>query len=324
MRRRAFIAMLGGAAAWPVAAYALQASGGQAKTPRVGVLAFGYPDPSAFLTGFKNGLHDLGYEEGRNVELIIRSAGGRLSTLSSLATELVNLQVDIIVALPTTAGIAARQATTEIPIVVEGGDLEATGLVASLAHPGGNVTGVSAAPGELATKSLELILEMLPEARRIAVLVNADSRFGAFLLQHVQAAAAQHKIETNGVQIGEADQLEAVFAGLEEWKADALLVHPALPQKSIAALALKHHLPAVSPTSIFCEAGGLASYSADVKVLAVQCGALVDKILKGRRPSELPVELPTRFRVMVNLQTAKAIGLEISPTLLARADDVIE
>ena len=274
--------------------------------------------------GFRDGLHDLGYEEGRSVELIIRSAGGRLSTLSSQATELVGLQVDVIVALPTTAGIAARQATTEIPIVVEGGDLEATGLVTSLAHPGGNVTGVSATPGELATKSLELILEILPAARRIAVLVNGDSRFGAAMLHHVQAAAAQRKIETRGVQIAEADQLEVVFAGLEEWKADALLVHPALPQKSIAALALEHRLPAVSPTSIFCAAGGLASYSADIKALAVQCGALVDKILRGRRPSELPVELPTRFRLLVNLQTAKAIGLEIPPTLLARADEVIE
>jgi ABC-type uncharacterized transport system substrate-binding protein len=320
MRRREFIALLGSAAAGVSAS----ATAVQARTPRVGVLAFGYPDPSAFLTGFKDGLHDLGYEEGRSVELIIRSAGGGLSTLSSLATELVDLQVDIIVALPTTAGIAARQATTEIPIVVEGGDLETTGLVASLAHPGGNVTGVSALSDDVATKSLELILEMLPTARRIAVLVNADSRFGVALLQQVQATAAQRNIETKGAQIGETDQLEAVFAGLEAWKADALVVHPALPQKSIAALALKHRLPAVSPTSIFCEAGGLASYSADIKVLAAQCGAFVDKILKGRRPSELPVELPTRFRLIVNLQTAKAIGLDIPPTLLARADEVIE
>src|SRR5262249_17311491 len=130
-------------------------------------------------------------------------------------------------------------------------------------------------------------------------------------MQNVQAEAAQREIETKGVRIGEADQLDTVFAGLEEWKPDALLVHPALPQKSIAALALEHRLPAVSPTSIFCEAGGLASYSADIKALAAQCGALVDKILKGRRPSELPVELPTSFRLLVNLQTAKAIGLEI-------------
>ena len=134
MRRREFIAFLGSAVAGSLASGAA----GQPKIPRVGVLAFGYPDPSAFLTGLKDGLHDLGYEDGRSIELIIRSAGGRLSTLSSLAKELVDLQVDIIVALPTTAGIAARQATTEIPIVVEGGDLEAAGLVTSLAHPGGN------------------------------------------------------------------------------------------------------------------------------------------------------------------------------------------
>jgi putative tryptophan/tyrosine transport system substrate-binding protein len=318
MRRREFIAFLGSAVALASGA------AGQSRIPKIGVLAFGYPDPSAFLAGLRDGLHHLGYEEGRSVELIIRSAGGKLSTLFSLASELVNLKVDIIVALPTTAGIAARQATTEIPIVVEGGDLEATGLVTSLAHPGGNVTGVSAVSDDIATKSLELILEMLPEARRVAVLVNADSRFGAAMLQQVQAAAAQRKIETKGVQIGEADKLEAIFAALDEWKAEALLVHPALPQKSIAAFALKHRLPAVSPTSIFCEAGGLASYSADIKVLAAQCGVFVDKILKGRRPSELPVELPTRFRIAVNLQTAKAIGLDVPQTLLARADEVIE
>jgi putative ABC transport system substrate-binding protein len=274
--------------------------------------------------GFRDGLHDLGYEDGRSIELIIRSAGGKVSMLSSLATELVGSQVDVIVALPTTAAIAASQATTEIPIVAEGGDLEATGLVASLARPGGNVTGVSAAPGELATKSLELILEMLPTASRVAVLVNANSRYGAILLQRVEAVATQRKIETMGVEIGETDQLESVFVRIEEWKADALVVHPALPLKSIAALARKRRLPAVSPTSIFCEAGGLASYSTDIRAVAAQCGALVDKLLKGRRPSELPVELPTRFRFVVNLQTAKAIGLEISPTLLARADEVIE
>lgn len=318
MRRREFITLLGSAAAgWPASV-----RGG--KIPRVAVLFFGYPDPSNFEQGFRQGLRNLGYEEGRSIELFVRSAGGKLAALTSLATELVGLQVDVIVAYPTTAGIAVHQQTTEIPVVVYGGDLEATRLVASLARPGGNVTGVSGATAELATKNLELIVEILPAARRIAVLVNADSLFGVALLQHVEAAAEARKIEIKSVAIQEQDQLETDFAGLEAWKPDALLIHPALPQKQIAGLALNHRLPAVSPTSAFCEAGGLASYSADIGALAGQCATFVDKILRGRKPADLPVELPTRFLLKVNLKTARTIGLSLPPALVGRADEVIE
>jgi putative tryptophan/tyrosine transport system substrate-binding protein len=218
MRRREFIALLGGAATgWPISV--LAALG---KIPRVAVLFFGYPDPSIFETGFRDGLRNLGYEEGRNIELIVRSAGGRLTTLASLAAEMIGLQVDIIVAYPTTAGIAVHQQTTEIPIVVYGGDLEATKLVASLARPGGNVTGVSGATAEAATKNLELIVEMLPAVRRVAVLGNADSLFSVVLLEHVQAAAEVRKIEIKSISLRESDQLDAVFVSLEEWKPDSV------------------------------------------------------------------------------------------------------
>ena len=320
MKRREFITFIGGAAtAWPISALARQ--GGIA---RIGVLVLGYPDPSIFMTGLKDGLRDLGYQEGRSIELIVRSAGGRPTALAALTKDLIGSQVDIIVAYPTTAGVAAKKETNDIPIVVYGGDLEATKLVANLAHPGGNVTGVGAATAELAAKNLELIGELLPAVRRVAVFINADSLFGTALLEHVQAAADVLKIVIKSIPVHDSDQLDADFASLEEWKADALLIHPALSQKLIASLALKHRLPAVSPSSAFCEVGGLASYSADVGALARQCATFVDKILKGRKPSDLPVELPTRFRLIVNLKTANAIGLNISPALLGRADEVIE
>jgi putative ABC transport system substrate-binding protein len=176
----------------------------------------------------------------------------------------------------------------------------------------------------LAVKNLELIVEMLPKAHRVAVLVNAESLFGVALLEHVQAAAEARKIEIKSIRIRDSDRLDAYFASLDQWKSDALPLHPALPLKLIALLALNRRLLAVSPNSIFCEAGGLASYSPDIEALAGQCASFVDKILNGRRPSDLPVELPTRFQLRINLKTAQTIGLRIPPTLLARADDVIE
>jgi len=320
MRRREFISLLGGAAAaWPFAALA-----GQSKGARIGILLLGYPDPSIFMMGLREGLRDLGYEEGRSIELIVRSADGKATALASLAADLIRSEVNIIVAYPTTAGLAAKKVTAELPIVVYGGDLEATGLVANIARPGGNVTGVSGATAELAVKNLELIVEMLPVARRVAVLVNADSLFGSVLLEHVQVAAQARNIEVKSFRVRESSELETDFASFAEWKPDALLIHPALPQKLIADLALHRGLPAVSPNSAFCQVGGLASYSADLEALSRECATLVDKILKGRKPSDLPVELPTRFRLIVNLRTAKAIGLSLPPVLLGRADEVIE
>ena len=320
MLKRDFIALLGSAAiAWP-----LSVLGDQGKVAKIGVLLLGYPDPSLFIKGLREGLRDLGYEDGRTIDLIVRSAEGNPEALASLAADLIRNKVDIIVANPTTAGLAAQKATAELPIVAYGGDLEATGLIANLARPGGNVTGVSAATAELAAKNLELITEMLPGTQRVAVFVNAASVFGAALLEHVQVAAQTRNIEIRSFPIREPGELEADFASFGDWKPDALLIHPALPQKLIAELALQHSLPAVSPSSLFCQAGGLASYSADLETLSRQCATFVDKILKGRKPSELPAELPTRFRLIVNLKTAKAIGLSLPPALLGRADEVLE
>ena len=320
MKRREFIMLLGGAALAP----SLSAFAAQGKTPRIGVPVLGYPDPTVFLNGLKAGLRDLGYEQGRNMDLIVRSAGGKSSELATLAAELIALQVDVKVAYPTTAGVAVKKLTSEVPIVVHGGDLEATGLVASLAHPGGNVTGIGSAANETAVKNLELIAEMLPAVQRVAVLINASSLFGAAMLAHIQAAASVSKIEIKSILVGDTDRLDVDLAGLDAWKPDALLVHPALPQARIAAFALARRLPTVSPNSLFTAAGGLASYSADVGVLSRQCASFVDKILKGRKPADLPVELPTAYRLVINLNTAKVMGLNLPPTLLGRADEVIE
>jgi putative tryptophan/tyrosine transport system substrate-binding protein len=320
LKRREFITLLGGAAtALPFSVLAEQG-----KVAKIGGMLLGYPDPSLFVSGLREGLRDFGYEEGRSIEFIVRSADGRLTALASLAADLIGSRVDIIVAYPTTAGLAAKKATAELPIIVLGGDLEATGLIANLARPGGNVTGVSSASDELVAKNLELIAEMLPVARRVAVFVNAASLFGAVLLEHVQVAAQTRNIEVKSFRVREPSEFEADFASFAEWRPDALLIHPALPQKLIADLALQHRLPAVSPNSLFCQAGGLASYSADLGALSRQCATLVDKILKGRKPSDLPAELPTRFRLIVNLRTAKSIGLSLPPMLLGRADEVIE
>jgi putative ABC transport system substrate-binding protein len=320
MKRRDLITLLGSAAT----AWSLSVLAEQGKVAKIGVLLLGYPDPSMFILGLRQGLRDLGYEEGKSIELIVRSAEGKAAALASLAADLIGSQVDIIVAYPTTAGLAAKKVTAEVPIVVYGGDLEATGLVANLARPGGNVTGVSGATAELAAKNLELIAEMLPVARRVAVFVNADSQFGAVLLEHVQIAAQARNIEIKSFRVRESSEIGPDFASLAEWKPDALIIHPALPQKLIADLALQRRLPAVSPSSAFCQAGGLVSYSAELEALYRECAALVDKILKGRKPSELPAELPTRFRLILNLKTAKAIGLSFPPVLLGRADEVIE
>jgi putative tryptophan/tyrosine transport system substrate-binding protein len=320
MLRRDFIALLSSAAiARPVSVLAEQG-----KVAKVGILLLGYPDPSVFIQGLREGLRNLGYEEGRSIELMIRSADGKPEALASLAADLIRSQINIIVAYPTTAGLAAQKATAKLPIVVLGGDLEATGLIANPAWPGGNVTGVSTTSDEIAAKNLELIAEILPVTRRVAVFVNAASLFGAALLEHIRVAAKTRNIEIKSFPIREPSELEADFASFAEWKPDALLIHPALPQKLIADLALHYGLPAVSPSSLFCQAGGLASYSADLETLSRQCASFVDKILKGRKPSDLPAELPTRFWLTLNLKTAKSIGLSLPPLLLGRADEVIE
>ena len=320
MRRRKFIVLLGGAAvAGPVAGWAQPG-----KVPRIGILVLGNPDPAPFLKEFREGLRELGYVEGQNVVFEFRTAKGSPALLSQLAAELVALKVDIIVGFQTPAATAAKQATADIPVVVNSGDPVGTGLVASLARPGGNVTGVTGAGAELGGKNLELVREVLPSARRVAVLANAPDPFHKPFVESIQAAGRTLGIEIKPIAVRGAEEFDAAFAEMEKWRAEAVIDQPSLTQRRIVEMAMKHRLPSFAPNTNFPAQGGLMAYSADQSALYREMATFVDKIIKGRRPADLPVQLPVKFQLVINLKTANALGLTLPPTLLTRADQVIE
>ena len=322
MRRREFIGLLCGAAAVrPLAAHAQQP-----KMPTVGALVIGNINPEQFWREFRQGLRDLGYVEGQNIRYEFRSAEGHLDRLPELAAELVRLKIDIIVTWFTPTALAAKQATLEIPIVMaETGDPVGTGLVASLPRPGGNVTGIASATAELAGKSVQLIRDMLPWARRVTALANATDPFSKPFLEQIRLGGEATGTTINPVRISSSEELETAFASMEKDRPDAVIVQPSLPSKRAAELALKHRVPAVSVPRWFAEEqGGLMSYSARYVDLFRKAAVYVDKILKGAQPADLPVEQPTHFELIINMKTAKALGIDVPPTLLARADEVIE
>jgi len=319
VRRRALVTLLFTAVIWPSAVVA------QNKMPRIGILALGNPDPQIFMKPFREALRELGYIEGQNIQLDLRSAGGDANKLAPLASELVATKPDMILGLQTPGATAAKHATKDIPIILAGvGDPVGTGLIASLARPGGNITGVSSATSEMGVKNLDLIREVFPSARRVAVLANAPDPFSKPLVEHIQAAAKTLNVEINPMMVPSADQLDAHFEDIAKWKADAVIVQPSLPHRRVAELAIKHRLPAFAPSAAFPAAGGLMSYSNNIDVGYRQCAIFVDKILKGAKPADIPVEQPTKFDLAINLTTAKALGLTVPPSLLARADEVIE
>lgn len=319
MRRRAFIALLGGAAVTlPLAARAQQA-----RTARIGILNFQNREPNLSL--LREALRDLGYSEGKNLEFEFRSAEGTPDLLVDLAAELVRLKVDVIVAYPSPAVAIAKQATREIPIVMLGaGDPVGSGLVASLTRPGGNVTGTSSTSAELGSKTLEVIREIVPSVRRVAVLANAVDPFTKTFLEQIEVGGQALRLEVRVIMIRAADELDAAFAGMKDSAADAVIVQPSLPRRRAAALALKHRIPSMAPSAAFAGEGGLAAYAASQAEMARRSASIVDKILRGSNPADLPVEQPTKFELIINLKTAKALGIEIPPTLMARADEVIE
>jgi putative tryptophan/tyrosine transport system substrate-binding protein len=320
MRRREFITLGAGAIAFlPLGALAQQSS-----MRTIGVLVLGNPDPAPFIMGLREGLRDLGYREGQDIQFEVHSAGGKAVELAVQASQLVERKVDVMVAFQTPAATAAKEVTTEIPIVMEVADPVETGLIASLGHPGGNLTGVSGATAELAGKTMELIGEALPSARRVAILANANDPFHVLFLKHTQAAASSLRMEIKLVMVRSADEFESDFAEIATWPPDAVLAQPSLPQQRIADLALKFRLPAAAPTSTFTKVGGLLSYSADLNALYRHCADFVDKVLKGSKPADLPVELPTKFWLAVNNKTAKRLGVTFPPTIMSRADEVIE
>jgi putative ABC transport system substrate-binding protein len=320
MRRREFLGTLGGAVAWPIVARAQQS-----QMKRIGALVIGNADAPSFLTELREGLRDLGRIEGQNYAIELRSAEGQLGRLPQLAAELVGLKVDVIVALFTPCALAAKQATHEIPIVILSGDPIGTGLVQSLSRPGANVTGLSQMGAETHAKCIELFRDMLPSARRIAVIANAaDPVFAKSFLDQAHRAGSGTGSEIISITIRGPDELEAGFATAVKEKADAVVYQASLPTKRAADLAIAHRLPAATIIRAFAEVGGLMAFGADAPSLNRRAATFVDKILRGEKPADIPVEQPTKFNLVINLKTAKTIGVTVPPTLIARADEVIE
>jgi putative ABC transport system substrate-binding protein len=270
-------------------------------------------------------LRALGYVEGQNIRFEFRSDEGQASRLPELAAELVRLKVDLIVAYFTPAAVAAKQATNETPIVMArvGNPVE-TGLVESLARPGGNITGFAGMGAELAGKCVELIRDLMPSARRVAALANAPDPFSKPFLAQIRLAGAATGTTIDPIMIHDAEELEAAFPAMEKERTDAVIVQSSLPTKRATELALKYRIPAVAINREVVENGGLMGYWAVDAEAYQRTAAFVDKILKGAKPADLRVERPTRFQLVINMKTAKALGLTIPPAFLARADEVIE
>src|SRR5262245_54259556 len=326
MRRREFITLLGGAtAAWPVAAH-----GQQLAMPVVGFLDFGSAaERSQQIAAFRKGLAEEGYQEGQNVALEFRWAEGQYARFAELAADLVHRGVRVI-AIPGsgTGALAAKAATTTIPIVFGAtGDPVKAGLVASLNRPGSNATGVNFFTAELVAKRMQILREVVPTAHRIALLVNpTDAENYQSTLREAEAAAGGQHVIVREVATGR--EIDDAFASIAQEKADALFVAPGsffnTRRVQLSVLAARLGLPAIYAARAYAEAGGLMSYGTDILDAFRQVGVYAAKILKGANPANLPVVQPTKFELVINLNTAKALGLTISPTLLARADEVIE
>jgi putative ABC transport system substrate-binding protein len=321
--RRDFITLFGGAAAaWPLSAPAQQRN-----TPIVGILNYAAAHDVRVIQ-FLNALRDLGYVEGRNVALIQRPADGVSDRLPELAAELVAAKVDLIIALGPVVW-AAKQATTTIPIVIAfSGNPERQGVVASLARPGGNLTGFSYMSGDLAGKRLELLCSALAKCSRIAVLYNPQEPATTLEFEETTAAARRLGVSLQPVAARQPDELEQAFADAERGRVEGLLVFThgfaVLNRAGIVELAARQRLPVMYGWREFVEEGGLMSYGPDIRILVRQAATYVDRILKGEKPSNLPVQQPTRLELIINLKTARALDLTFPPTLLARADEVIE
>jgi putative ABC transport system substrate-binding protein len=327
MRRREFMATLLGAAAFSVAAYAQQTG----KLYRIGFLTAGASGTgnTPGLPAFANGLQELGWIEGKNVVIEYRYAENRLDRLPELAAELARLNVDVIVAAGTLAPLAAKRATATIPIVMtSAGDPLGTGLVASLARPAGNITGLSLMSPEIAAKRLELLRDTIPELTRVAVIWNAANPYPAFVFKETQNAASQLKIEIQSLEVRGPDDINSALAAALQKKADALItVEDPLTQnyrKQIADFATKNRMPTMSGLREYVNDGGLLSYGPNLADLYRRAAGYVDKILKGARPVDLPVEQPAKFELVINLKTAKVLGLTIPTAMIAIADAVIE
>jgi putative ABC transport system substrate-binding protein len=326
MRRREFITLLGGAATWPLAARAQQPA-----MPVIGLLSPRSPAVDAPLIAvIRQGLNDTGFVEGRNVALDYRWADGQYDRLATLADDLVHRQVAVIVTLGgEISALAAKTTTTSIPIVFLGGtDPVRSGLVSSLNRPGGNITGVSSFIFDLEPKRLGLLRELRPNATRIAVLVNPNSTNAEMQVNDIQIAAHSVGQQIDILIASTIRDIDAAFARLAQVRADALLVaaDPLFFNRvsQIVVLATRHAIPALYFRREFVAVGGLMSYNSTADESYRTAGVYAGRILKGEKPGDLPIQLPTKFELVINLSTARALDLDVPPTLLARADEVIE
>ena len=324
MTRRAFITLLGGTAAWPLAARAQQPS----KLPTIGLLGAGTRSGwTDWVAAFVQRLQELGWIEGRTVAMEVRWAEGRSERYIEIAAEFVRLKVDVIVTVGSAVD-AVKQATSVIPVVFAAAvDPLGTGLVASLARPGGNITGLSMQSADLAAKRLELLREVLPDLRRLAVMGNVNYPAAVLEIGEVQAAGRTLGVDVDKFEIRRGQDIAPAFEAFKGGSQALYLCADALLnayQNRINILALGARLPTIYPSRNFLQSGGLISYGVNNADLFRRAADYVDKILRGAKPSNLPVEQPTKFELVFNLTVAKILGLEIPPTLLARANEVIE
>ena len=328
MRRRKFVAILGGVVvAWPCAALAQQKA-----MPVIGVLHTGSPSATTepFMGAFRQGLSEAGYVEGQNLAIEYRWAEGNYDRLPALAADLVSRKVDLIMASSPPSALAAKSATSTIPIVFRGGgDPVGYGLVASLARPGGNLTGVSFVLNELTAKRLELLSELVPQVEVIALLVNPT--LGANterVIRDVQEAARTKGLQLHVLKASSASEIDTAFESLVQLHAGALVVaaDPFLSgrREQLVALASRHAVPAIYAWREFADSGGLISYGANLTAGYRLVGTYAGKVLKGAKPADLPVQQPTKFELVINLKTAKALGITVPPSLLGTADEVME
>ena len=327
MQRREFITFLGGiVGAWPLAAHAQQ----PAKIPRIGFLGNSTATmESNLIEPLRDGLRELGYEDGRNVIIEFRWADGKYDRFPALIAELLAAKVDVIITAGTPATLAIKKATSTVPLVfIAVGDPVGTGIVPDLGRPGGNITGLSSIAPDLEGKRLELLREVVPKLSHVAFFLNPANAFHTVSMRQARVAAQSLGIKLQSMEVSKSEQLDGAFASIVKEKPDALLIladrvflHN---RKRMMEFAIQQRLPSVNAYRELVEAGGLMSYGPSYEDMHRRAAVYVNKILKGTKPADLPIEQPTKFTLLINLKTAKTLGLTVPPTLVARADELIE